>query len=105
MDRFVIIDASPEALDDLKNRLAKESIEYHPFVHKAIGAAEGIAIAYYVAKLAKLVWDWYNSWHARQADIEVKITVYPDNITLRLSPDKRAELEELIRPKNAQDNN
>ena len=45
MDRFIVIDAPPEVLDDLKDRLAKESIEYRPFVRKAIGVAEGIAIA------------------------------------------------------------
>ena len=101
MDRFIVIDAPSEALDDLKDRLAKESIEYRPFVRKAIGVAEGIAIACSVVNLAKLVWDWYNSWHARRAGVEVQVTLYPDNVTLKLSSDKKSELEVLI---SSQDN-
>lgn len=104
MDRFIVIDAPSEALDDLEHRLAKESIEYRPFVRKAIGVAEGIAIAYSVVNLAKLIWDWYGSWHARRAGVEVQVTLYPDNITLKLSPSKRVELEVLIRPENVQNN-
>ena len=101
MDRFVIIDAPSEALDDLKDRLAKESIEYRPFVRKAIGVVEGIAIACSVVNLAKLIWDWYSSWRARRAGVEVQVTLHPDNITLKLSPDKKSKLEVLI---SSQDN-
>ena len=101
MNRVVVIDAPAEALDDLKDRLAKEKIEHHPFVRKAIGATEGIAIACSVANLAKLIWDWYCSWRARRTNIEVQVTVHPDNISLKLSPDKRIELEILIHPPNA----
>jgi len=101
MDRFIVIDAPPEVLDDLKDRLAEEKIGYRPFVRKAIGAAEAIAIAGFGLNLVKLVWDWYCSWHARRANIKVQVTVYPDNITLELSPNKRTELEMLIRSKKS----
>ena len=104
MDRFIVIDAPSEALDDLEHRLAKENIEYHSFICKDIGVAGGLAIACSVVNLAKLIWDWYGSWHARRAGVEVQVTLYPDNITLKLSPNKRVELEVLIRPENVQNN-
>ena len=101
MDRFIVIDAPSEALDDLEHRLAKENIEYHSFICKDIGVAGGLAIACSVVNLAKLIWDWYSSWRARRAGVEVQVTLYPDNVTLKLSSDKKPELEVLI---SSQDN-
>lgn len=96
MSRFVIIDAPAEALDDLKKRLAKEKVEYKPFVRKAVGATEGVEIACAAVNLVKIIWDWYNSWRGRQADVKVQVTLYPDNISIRLAPNRRTELEVLI---------
>lgn len=104
MSRLVIVDGPADALDDLKKRLAKEKVEYEPFVRKVVGAAEGVAIACAAVNLVKIIWDWYNSWRGRQADVEVQITLHPDNITIRLAPSRRTELEVLIqaekKPKN-----
>lgn len=106
MNRFVVIDAPAEALGDLNKHLATAGVESKPFLRKAIGAAEGLAIACAAVNLVKIIWDWYSSWGDRQANMEVWITLYPDNVTLRLAPNRRTELEVLFRadrkPKNTQ---